>query len=143
MPPFSRPTTTPPSARTGAANVGILGAILLAVLILSVRCGNRAVKTLVRSADEGIQQMDGLHRTPTNGRAAGNDAVDASSSRRPDRTFGHLGPHTTLNAARSFLNRESDTASPRTEPTTYDEPMLGSSLTVFDASGSCTYPDSR
>ena len=75
MPPFSRPTTTPPSARTGAANVGILGAILLAVLMLSVRCGNRAVKTLVRSADEGIQQMDGLHRTPTNGRAAGNDAA--------------------------------------------------------------------
>ena len=61
-------TRTP--TRTGSANVGVIGATL--AVVLGARCGHRAVKTMARGVDEGIQQADTLRTTPTNGRASTN-----------------------------------------------------------------------
>ena len=139
MPPCANSATRTPS-RTGSANVGVIGATLLAVVLLGARCGHRAVKTMARGVDEGIQQADTLRTTPTNGRASTN-APEGTSNWTTGTALGQAGLRTTVNATGVNPNQEDVPMSDRAAFMRYDEPLFGTTLTGFDEAGSASrYP---
>lgn len=136
MPPCAK-SATRTLGRTGSANVGVIGATLLAVVLLGARCGHRAVKAMARGVDEGIQQADTLPLTPTNCRASSN-APEGISNWTTCTALGQAGLRCTVNATWAIPDQEGVPLSDRAAFIRYDEPLFGTSLTAFDEAGSAT-----